>query len=284
MPLCGIALILIPAFLKDPFKRLPIGKELKRVDWIGAFLFIASITGLLIPISWVGDFAQEDVTLLMNQGGVLYPWNGWRVLVPLLVSFAGLVGFLFYEKHVAINPFINLGIFGNRTATITYLSNFLHGMILWTLLYYLPLYYEAVKGMTPTQAGIAVFPETFTVAPASLIMGMLVSRMGSYRWGVLSGWLLTTIGMGLLCLLDVNTSTFCWVVLNLVGGFGMGLLFSAMAFAIQASACATGEDMGFAISMFTFFRALGTVCITNLSSRKNSPMLTSPHVGNWRCN
>lgn len=172
----------------------------------------------------------------------------------------GLLGFVLYEKYAAVNPFINLRIFGNRTASITYLSNFLHGTILWTLIYYLPIYYETVKGMTPTQAGIAVFPETFTVAPASLIMGIIVSRTGHYRWGVWGGWLLTTLGMGLLCLLDVNTSTSCWVILNLVGGLGMGSLFSAMAFAIQASACATGEDMGFAISMFTFFRALGTVC------------------------
>jgi len=196
--------------------------------------------------------------------------------VPLLLSLGGLLGFVLYEKYIPTNPFINLGIFGNHTASITYLSNFLHGMILWTLLYYLPLYYEAVKGMTPTQAGIAVFPETFTVAPASLIMGILVSRMGHYRWGVWSGWLLTTLGMGLLYLLDVNTSTFCWVVLNLVGGLGIGLLFSAMAFAIQASAFATGEDMGFAISMFTFFRALGTVCIPSLLLQQEShPELTS---------
>lgn len=204
--------------------------------------------------------------------------------MPLLISLCGLVGFVLYEKYITINPFINLGIFGNRTASITYFSNFLHGMILWTLLYYLPLYYEAVKSMTPTQAGTAVFPETFTVAPASLIMGMLVSLMGRYRWGVRSGWLLTTLGMGLLFLLDVNTSTFGWVILNLVGGLGIGILFSAMAFAIQGSACATGEDMRFAISMFTFFRTLGTVCITKFSGRTKSPILTRPPLGNWRRN
>jgi hypothetical protein len=61
VPLCGIALILIPVFLKDPFKRLPIGKQLRHVDWIGAFLFISSITGLLIPISWVGDLPQKMI-------------------------------------------------------------------------------------------------------------------------------------------------------------------------------------------------------------------------------
>jgi hypothetical protein len=175
------------------------------------------------------------------------------------MSTCGLFGFLFYEGFYATNPFIRLSIFSNRTAGVTYLCTFLHGVILWTLIFYLPLYYEAVKGFTPTRAGIAVFPETFTVAPASLIMGLIVSRSGRYKFGVWTGWLLTTVGTGLLCLLDVHTTNLRCILLNLVGGVGIGLLFSGMAFAIQASAWTAGEDMGFAIATFCFLRALGTV-------------------------
>jgi hypothetical protein len=189
----------------------------------------------------------------------LYSWSDWKVIVPLSISASGVLGFLFYEGFYASNPFIRLSIFRNRTTSITYLCSFLHGVILWSLIFYLPLYYEVVKGFTPTQAGIAVFPETFTVAPASLIMGIIVSRTGRYRFGVWIGWLLTTIGTGLLCLLDVHTSNVTCILLNLVGGVGIGLLFSGMAFAIQASAWTVGEDMGFAIAMFCFMRALGTV-------------------------
>ena len=128
-----------------------------------------------------------------------------------------------------------------------------------SLLYYLPLYYEAVKELSPTKAGLALFPETFSVAPACIIMGLLVSHTGHYRRGVWAGWLLTTVGAGLLCLLDVNTSTVKWIFLNIVGGVGIGILYSAMSFAIQASASAAEEDSGFAIAMFSFFRSLGTV-------------------------
>lgn len=204
------------------------------------------------------------------QGGILYPWKSWRVILPLCMSSCGLLGFLFYERFYAANPFIRLSIFGNCTAGVTYLCTFLHGVILWTLIFYLPLYYEAVKGFNSTQAGIAVFPETFTVAPASLIMGLIVSRTGRYQLGVWAGWLLTTLGTGLLCLLDVHTTNLSCILLNLVGGVGMGLLFSAMSFAIQASASAAGEDMGFAIAMFCFLRALGTVCLRLMKSSSTS--------------
>ncbi|KAL5321758.1 hypothetical protein ACEPPN_009721 [Leptodophora sp. 'Broadleaf-Isolate-01'] len=243
LPLCGIALATVPVLMKLPFAYAPLAPQLKRVDWVGSVLFICSITGFLIPITW---------------GGILYPWRSWKVVVPLSLSSCGLAVFLLYEKFYASNPFIHLSMFNNRTAAITYLSTFLHGVILWTLIFYLPLYYEAVKGFTPTQAGIAVFPETFTVAPASLIMGLIVSRTGRYQFGVWTGWLLTTIGTGLLCLLGPETSNLSCILLNLVGGIGIGLLFSGMAFAIQASAWNSGEDMGFAIAMFCFLRALGT--------------------------
>ena len=138
-----------------------------------------------------------------------------------------------------------------------------------TLLYYLPLYYETVKQFTPIKAGIALFPETFSVGPACIIMGIVVSRTGHYIRGVYIGWLLTTLGTGLICLLGVNTSTVKWVFLNLVPGLGIGILYSAMSFAVQASAQSAGEDSGFAIAMFSFFRSLGTVryLITSKSPR-----------------
>jgi len=79
----------------------------------------------------------------------MYAWDSWRTLVPLIVGAAGLVSFVFYEAFVAVEPLIRLNIFKNRTAAVNYLGTFIHGMILWSMLYYLPLYYEVVKGLSP---------------------------------------------------------------------------------------------------------------------------------------
>lgn len=146
-------------------------------------------------------------------------------------------------------------IFKNRTAAVSYVSTVLHGMVLWSLLYYLPLYYEAVKSEPPILAGVSLFPETFTVAPASMIVGILITITGRYRWAIWSGWFLTTLGMGLLYLLDTDTRTVKWVFLNIIAGLGMGMLFPSMAFAIQASQ--HNRDLAFAVAMFSFFRAFG---------------------------
>jgi MFS family permease len=128
-------------------------------------------------------------------------------------------------------------------------------MILWGILYYLPLYYEAVKEFSPILAGVALFPQTFTVAPASILAGFIIAISGRYRNLTWFGWAMTTLGMGLLVLLKVGTSTPAWIFLNLVSGVGTGVLFSAMAIAVQASA--SDEDTAHAVTMFAFFRAVG---------------------------
>lgn len=175
--------------------------------------------------------------------------------MPLLVGAAGLTAFVLFERYVAPEPLIRLSVFKNRSAAVNYAGTVLHGMVLWCLLYYSPLYYEGVKGYSPIVAGISIFPETFTVAPVSVVTGIVVTITGRYRWSVWAGWSFATLGTGILYMLDTDTSVVSWIFLNLVVGIGLGLLFPAMAFAIQAAT--TNEDLAFAVAMFSFFRAFG---------------------------
>lgn len=240
LPFIGLALVLVPLTLVLAFKVSSLADKLRRVDWIGSVLFIGSSTSFLIPITW---------------GGVSYPWDSWRVLAPLIIGIVGLAVFAAFEEYVATEPLIRLDVFKNRTAAASYFETTLHGMILWCLLFYMPLYFEAVKGETPIIAGISLFPASFTVAPAAVITGIAITKTGRYRWAIWSGWVLTTLGTGILYLLDVNTTTVQWVFLNLVGGLGMGVLFPSMSFAIQAAT--TNKDLAFAVALFSFFRTFG---------------------------
>jgi hypothetical protein len=157
--------------------------------------------------------------------------------------------------YVAKEPMVRFSIFNNLSSKLVYFQTFIHGLLLWSLLYYLPIYYEAVKDYSPIITGIAVFPETFTVAPASIVVGITTSITGRYKWALWVGWTLTVLGMGLLYLQDVNTSTVAWVFLNLVPGLGTGILFAGMGIAIPSSAAAI--DSAYAVAFFSFFRAFG---------------------------
>lgn len=135
----------MPLTLVLAFRVSSLADKLRRVDWIGSVLFIGSTTSFLIPITW---------------GGVAYAWDSWRVLAPLIIGIVGLAVFVVFEEYVAKEPLITLDVFKNRTTAARYFETTLHGMILWCILYYMPLYYEAVKGETPIIAGISLFPAT----------------------------------------------------------------------------------------------------------------------------
>jgi MFS family permease len=240
LPFLGLGLILITIFLKLNQRHGDFLAKLKQVDWTGMVLFLGSTTGFLIPITW---------------GGVQYPWDSWRTLVPLIVSAAGLIAFVVHQEYFAPYPLIRTSIFKSKSAAILYLTTTIHGILLWAVLYYMPLYFEAVRGMGPILAGVAMFPWTFTVAPGSIATGIAIATTGKYRWANWAGWFLATLGSGLLIMLKPNTSTVAWIFLNLVGGIGTGMLFPAMALAVQASAAV--KDQAYAANMFSFFRAFG---------------------------
>jgi MFS family permease len=240
IPICVFGSALMAIFLRLHFKHSSFMEQLKRIDWIGSFIFILSSISFLIPIT---------------LGGVVLPWTSWKLLVPLSLGTAGLVGFVFYELHIPPEPLVRFSIFHTQTASVTYFQTFLHALVIYPTLYYLPLYYLAVKGLNPVTTAIAMFPETFTVAPTAIIVGILISVFGRYRWAMWSGWILTILGCGLLYLLDVDTSTPMWIFTNLVLGLGMGMIFQPVNMAIQSSV--DTDDVAFAVSFASFLECFG---------------------------
>ena len=240
LPICGVGFVAVVTWLKLNGVPGPVLPKISRFDWMGVGLLTASATSFLMAVSW---------------GNSMFPWSSWQTIVPVVLGLVGLMAFVVYEATVPGDPVIRLAIFKQRTALACYFGTFLHGLILWSLLYYLPLYYECVKGYKPVISGVAAFPETFTVAPASIVVGLVISVTGRFRWAVWSGWFLSVVGMGLLYLLTPRTSITAWLLLNLVPGLGLGMLFSSLGIGTQAAA--DPKDVAFAASMYTFLRSFG---------------------------
>jgi uncharacterized membrane protein YuzA (DUF378 family) len=104
-------------------------------------------------------------------------------------------------------------------------------------------------------SAVAALPETLTIVPAGIIVGALATITGRYRWALWIGWSLTTIGAGLLCLLEPDTPVRHWIPLNIPVGIGTGMLFPSMALAIQA-ACTPALNAQ-ATAFYSFLRTFG---------------------------
>jgi len=135
---------------------------------------------------------------------------------------AGLINLGYHENFATSHPIIRKEVFANRSTNIAYFTTAIHGMVLWCLLYYQPLYFMGVRDFSPVIAGVALFPATFTVAPMAIITGIVITKTGQYRWAIWGGWALTTLGVGFMCAIDSSTQLVQVVLTDLCAGVGMG--------------------------------------------------------------
>ncbi|KAF7502978.1 hypothetical protein GJ744_004765 [Endocarpon pusillum] len=243
LPFCGIGLILVHFFVRFQTDRSSLREKLLRVDWIGGFLFISSLTSFLIGISWAG---------------IQFPWSSFRTITPIVVGAVGTLLSLLWERYGARQPFLRRPIFYSSSAVAAYVCAFCQGLVLFLALYYVPFYFMAVHLATATKAGINIFPVTCFLLPSSAIVSVLITHLGRFRWALYLGWTITTLGSGLTILIAIrgeNIKTAQWVGIFIVFGLGNGVVLTSVNFAIQS--IARGEDCARAASMYVFFRTLG---------------------------
>ncbi|KAE8372865.1 major facilitator superfamily domain-containing protein [Aspergillus bertholletiae] len=240
LPFIGGALVLVPLCLRVLFTPKSVRMQLLRYDYVGTFLFITSTVSFLTPLTW---------------GGVMYPWQSFRTLVPLCIGAAGFIAFIIYDIYAAADPLIPMSIFGSPTAMISYFGAVVHGFAIWCLLYYFPFYFEAVKEYSPVLAGVSLFPILLTLAPSAVVCGRLITKTGRYQLAIWAGWTISALGMGLLSRVKADTSTLGCVFLMLIPGLGLGILFPGVIVAVQASA--TPGQLPIAVAMCSFFRSFG---------------------------
>lgn len=150
------------------------------------------------------------------------------------------------------------------------LGAFIHGILLWSIVYYLPVYSEGVVQHTPLRAVVDSLPLAFTVTPMSIVCALLIERSKRYLWTVWLGWFLSTAGFGTFVFLSYGTPPRIYNGLQVATGIGLGFLFPALSIPLQAAA--TTDGAGVATGTFVFFRSLGSalgvsLCATIFSNK-----------------
>lgn len=122
-------------------------------------------------------------------------------------------------------------------------------------LYYVTFYFTAIKFHSPTRSGVDMLPTTCLLLPGSIIVSLVTTRIGRYRWAIWSGWAVTALACGLLALFDQDTATPVWATVLAVFGVGNGMLLTGVNVGVQA--VSRVEDAGRAAAMYAFTRTLG---------------------------
>ena len=210
-----------------------------KIDWLGAFLITAGVSTLLIWSTLAGqhfDWAS-GATAAFVAGGV--------VLLALAV----------WVESRAEEPIIPLGIFRNRTVTLTIIASVLVGVAMFGGTVFLSQYFQVALGKSPTVAGLMSLPMIFGLLVSSVVAGALITKTGKWKVYLVAGAVIMTIGMLLLSTIGANTSVLVISVHMAVLGIGVGMLMQNLVLAAQNDVPAA--ELGAATSTLTFFRSMG---------------------------
>lgn len=226
--------------------HLPKVKREHKIDYLGAFLLVASVTTTLLSVSVYG------------------PQNGWtdsRTVIYLVSGIILAVLFVIRESK-ATEPIIPLDLFKNHTFTLTSIVGAIIGAGMFGAIVMLPLYMQVVKGYSATSAGIKLIPLMLGILVASISSGKMITKHGHYKRFPIAGTLIMTLGIALMYTLQVDTPYWQISIYAVLVGFGLGLCMQTLVIAVQNSV--EMKDMGVATSSNTFFRSLGSVFGTAL--------------------
>lgn len=96
---------------------------------------------------------------------------------------------------------------------------------------------------------------TVGLASSGVASGVLLTKLGRYRWVLVQGWVLMILGNGLMILLDVEIPSSHWIPIFILVGLSHGPTMMSLIICIQAAA--PKEDVSYAASVYTFMRSLG---------------------------
>jgi EmrB/QacA subfamily drug resistance transporter len=233
LPFGLIAMALLARALDaSPAPRRPV------IDGVGLALFTAGVSALLVGVLEAGRVGR---------------WTGFDVLGPLVIAAVTLPAFIAVERRVA-EPIVPLRLFGHRVVLAGAVTGFLAGMAMFGAISFVPLFLQAVSGMSATAAGVVLIPFVFGWVLMSIMSARLVLKIG-YRVVVITGMACLTVAFLLLSRWSASLTTAVAARDALLGGIGMGLTMVPMLIAVQSAVPRT--DLGAATSMIQFFRTVG---------------------------
>lgn len=234
IPIGIAALVIISIVLK-----LPLQKREHSIDYLGAGIIVAAVSALLLYLDWAGK----------NYG-----WGSPRAVGLLAAALALVIVFIFVELR-AKEPIIPMRLFRNSIFTVANTFGFFFGFAMFGSSIFLPLYLQAVKGMSPTRSGMAMIPTVAGMMTFSILAGQLITRRGKYKIFPMTGSVIVIVALIVLSRLSVDTPYIQVAVGAFLFGAGMGLTMQTVVVAVQNSV--EYRDMGVATSSATFFRSLG---------------------------
>ena len=124
--------------------------KMSTIDYVGLFLFVGGVTLIVLGTTW---------------GGATYAWNSVAVILSIVLGGVMFFGFFFYEHLMepgnllarilpSQKPMIPLQLFHKRDLSLLAWISFSTGSAMYSIFYFVGVYFTVVKGYSADKAGI----------------------------------------------------------------------------------------------------------------------------------
>jgi EmrB/QacA subfamily drug resistance transporter len=220
-------------------RLLPRHDRPHKLDFAGALMMVAATTALLLALSW---------------GGTTYAWTS----PPILALLAGsAVAWALFAMRLARapEPFIPLSVLGHPVVRNGVIATFFGVGSMVGLTIYVPLYLEAVMGLTAGESGVVLIALAGGTVVGATIAGQIMMRVVHYKRTAIVGLAAAVLATLTIAIMPTGLSVTWFVVLIAIVGVGLGPIFPISTTSIQNAVPL--YQMGTATGVLNFSRSLG---------------------------
>jgi MFS transporter, DHA2 family, glioxin efflux transporter len=212
LPIGGIAGCIILLFFTTPSAAVPVQASLKekilQMDLPGTFTIMGAVICYILALQW---------------GGQSKAWNSGSVIACLVCFGVIMIIFFVVEYYQGERAIIVGRLLKDRTVSVGMGFIFFLAGGFFLLLYYIPIYFQVVSGVSASQSGVRNLPLILGTTIATILSGGLITAFGHFVPFLIAGSVGSTIGSGLLYTLSTHSSSSEWIGYQALAGLGIGL-------------------------------------------------------------
>ncbi|KAL6718614.1 hypothetical protein ACLMJK_002848 [Lecanora helva] len=266
LPIGAVTLVVLILVLKLPNPPMASASGFKQkflqLDPLGTSCFLPGVICLLLALQW---------------GGTTYAWGNARIITLLALFGVLMVAFAVVLVWKGEHALLPLHILKRRSIASGTLFSACTGGSMLLFIYYIPIWFQSIKGVSAVKSGIDTIPLLLGLFVASMLGGISTSIIGYYTPFMLLASAVMSAGAGLLTTFTPTTNHAKWIGYQALYGIGTGFGFQQPSVAAQT--VLSKEDVPTGSSLVMFAQSLGGAISVSIGGNVYTNIVVSSLVG-----
>lgn len=251
LPVGGLAVTLLLFGFHPPLPKGSVKEKLARIDYLGTLLLVCGTTLLLLGITF---------------GGTQYPWKSAAVICCFIFSGVALILFTVWNFFISKHPIILKEVVVIPQIIAAFISGVFSFALFMCLITYLAIYFQVIFNASAWRSGIDLLPLVVSVAISAACNGIVLKFTRYVKITLTISNVLAPIGIGLIIMLNVDSTTPEKIGYLILIGISIGIQFQSSMLSVQLMAPSQVEGSLILSTIFlNFGKSMGGAVALSIS-------------------